>query len=620
MSPWRALAGAAGLVLILGACKAPRPEPGSEPVTPAAMPQAAAANDAGDALPPGVLASARGAHGEIRVEESGGTRRLTIDEAVLATVPIGNDAAPAGPDPLVTLVHALRPDAKSALVIGLGSGKTVDDLGAAGLQVTAIELEPKVIEYARTYFGFRGAATVADGMRFLRRDEGTYDLVLMDAFLGMQAPYDLTRRRALKMMRAHTRSGGLTVVRGLGEPRDFLWDGIVKGLRSGAGQSFVALLGSGVGTEVQTLYAVAGDQPLSYAATSGLAMWPVRTADEGPEWAEPALVAGGATRTVRLVGYVTRLREDGELALDLPHWEKGALRYVLHGDAAAELAARLGHTKSLPTDGTIASDGNAGGTLRDVLGGGGVERSDVRFSPLAAEIEGTVRLRAVVDPDAAPRGPQVGAGAAEDDARLLPYGGALYDLEVTRVVWTLGRDTWRAARKKAAPHLRKAVRLIGKAELGLAAAELRQYLPLIEPALRPFMPPQAEVKQLADAVDSEALELPGSLTEVELAAACDRIATAAETHPLDAADARALRDALRRCSLDHYQRAASDPKTPDAILAAKRLLAIYSAPGPGADADVYEAKRQALEKKYRVLHPLLNPPERGDDPTDDPPE
>ncbi len=604
MSPWRALAGAAGLALAVTACKAPRPDTGSEPVSPAALPRAAADTDAGAPLPPGVLASARGEHGEIRVEEGNGVRRLTIDEEVVATVPIGSGAAPPAPDPLAAMIHALRPGARSALVIGLGGGKMVDDLATAGLDVTAIEMEPKVVEFARTYFGFRGKATVEDGMRFLRHDTGTYDVVVLDAFLGMQAPYDLTRRRALAMMRAHTADGGLTVVRGLGEPRDFLWAGIVRDLRGGD-DTHVDLLGSGVGSEVQMLYAVASGQPLSYDATSGLTLAPVRTDDGGPAWAEPALVADGESRSVRLVGYVTRLREDGELALDLPHWQTGALRYLLHGDAAASLAARIAGVKRFPTD------GDAGGTLHDVLGGGGEKSSDVRFSPLAAELEGVVKLRAVVDASS----PQ-----ANGDARLLPQGGALYDLEVTRVVWTLDRKTWRAARKKAAPHLRKAVRLIGKAELGLAAAELRAYLPQIEPSLRPFMPPYAEVEQLAGAIDQEALELPGELTEVELAAACDRVATGAEKHPLAAADAQTLRDALRSCSLDHYRRAARDPKAPGAILAAKRLLAIYSSPGPGADADAYQHARETLEKKYRVLHPLPDPPERSDEPTDDPPE
>jgi len=69
-----------------------------------------------------VLASARGEHGEIRVEESAGMRRLTIDEAVVTEVPTGNGAAPPAPDPLAGLVHALRPGARSALVIGLGGG------------------------------------------------------------------------------------------------------------------------------------------------------------------------------------------------------------------------------------------------------------------------------------------------------------------------------------------------------------------------------------------------------------------------------------------------------------------------------------------------------------------
>ncbi|HUH01456.1 MAG TPA: methyltransferase domain-containing protein [Kofleriaceae bacterium] len=589
----------------MGACSSSQQEPRTE-VRPAPAP----AFDADPSLPVGVLASSRGTFGEVRVEETGGQRRLVIDGIVQGAQPIGEGAERQGPDALVALIRTARPSARTVLCIGLGTGKTATDLTRAGLQVTTVEIEPAVIEYARRFFDFDGTVIQADGMQHLRTSTERYDVVLMDAFIGMDPPNDLVSSRGVRAMRERTAPRGLIIIRGLGEPRDFLYARIRADLRNGRSPWFVDFLGSGVGAEVQNLYLVASEAAINFVNVAGLPMWPVRGDDDGPAWAEPAAV--GDQRQIRIVGYVVRLRESGALALDLPHWEMGSVRYLLAGAPAAELAALLhtagGVAPSFPTAGDIASDGDSSHTLREVLGGGGSKRSDVRFSPLIAIVEGTASLRSVVHPDAAAGVPAEIRGDAPTDP-LLPYGGALYDLQVHRIAWTLDRARWSAVSKRGAPHVRAATAAIAAGKLAAAAASLGAYLEVVTPAVEPFMPPRADMTRVVDALQTVAADLGAQRGPFAVAVACDRATVTLDERPLDAAAAVRMRAALQDCALASYEREAANHRNPNAISAAKRLfylwdqLALTSAQQARAD-----RKRADLDRKYRGPNPSPEPP------------
>lgn len=589
----------------MGACSSSQQEPRTE-----GRPAPAAAFDADPALPVGVLASSRGNFGEVRVEEGDGQRRLVIDGMVQGVRPIGEGAERQGPDALVSLIRTARPTARTVLCIGLGTGKTATDLSRAGLEVTTVEIEPAVIEYARRFFDFEGTVIQADGMQHLRKSTKHYDVVLMDAFIGMDPPNDLVSSRGIRAMRERTAPRGLTIIRGLGEPRDFLFARIRNDLRDGRGPGFVEFFGSGVGAEVQNLYLVASDAAINFVNVAGLPMWPVHGDADGPAWAEPTAV--GEQREIRVVGYVVRLRESGALALDLPHWEMGAVRYLLAGTPVVELAAMLQHaagaSPSFPTAGDIQSDGDASHTLREVLGGGGAKRSDVRFSPLIVIVEGTASLRSVVDPDAASAVPPSVRGDAPADP-LLPYGGALYDLQVHRVNWTLDRTRWSAVSKRGAAHVTAARAAIAAGKLAAAAASLRAYLEVIATVVEPFMPPRADMARVVDALQTAADALGVQRGPFAVAVACDRATVALDERPLDASAAVRMRTALQECALVSYEREAANHRNPHAIPAAKRLfylwehLTLTSAQQARAD-----RKRADLERKYRGPNPSPEPP------------
>jgi len=565
----------------------------------------------------GVLARARGRGGvELRVEQRGDRRLLFIGDTLHAAVPWrAGRPDPAAVDPVVELARALRPAARTALVIGLGSGKTAGDLARAGFQVTAVEIDPAVIELARTHFGYRGAAVAQDGLAYLRDEERAFDLVLMDAFAGLEPPPELVTAAAIELLRRRTAAGGLTALRMHGAPGDRIVGDVRARLRrTRAGHYFDLLLGSGVGGERQNLYLVASDAPLSAAGAAGLPLWPVpagELASAAPGAGAPDRAAAGRELTV--VGYVHRLA-GGALALDLPHQEMGAVRYLLAGDRAARLAGALPDGARFPTRGDIASDGDTSGTLAPLLGGGGVKRSDVRFSPLVAALSGRAHLVALIHPDAASRVPHEVRGDGPTDERL-PWGGALYELAVAEVHWTLDRAGWRALEPTLAPRAAAAAAAARTGDLAGGAERLGEYLAALSAALgahAQLVPAHRAARLWREALAAEAERARGKGgTPFAVAAACDRVhqrvRPAAGLGP-----AEPLADGLYRCAVDHYERALREQTGAYAYDAAARLLTLLDPERAGvtmsrAEARRAERRRRALQKTSRAI-PMPFPP------------
>src|SRR6185503_15162658 len=504
---------AAGALVLLATCSQP-PRDGEDDRRPATRVIGAPVQD-------GVLARATARDSSpIRVEQKDGRRLLYIGDTVHAAVPwTANGPDTAVVDPVVDLVRAMRPDARTALVIGLGSGKTAGDLARAGLEVTAVEIEPAVIDLAAKYFGFQGKAIAGDGLAWMTDSSATFDLLLMDAFVGSDPPATLITPDAIRLMRTRTAAGGVTALRLLGSPADPKVVRILENLRrTRDGVFFDQVFGSGIGGEVQNLYLLASDAPLSCTATAGLPLWPVVVDPDAL-----ASVAGdAATRTITVAGYVHRL-PDGALALDLTHQEMGAVRYLLSGKAAAPLAAALPAGSRFPTEGDIGSDGDTSATLKPLFGGGGVKRSDMRFSPLVAAVTGTARLLAVVHPDAASRVPEAERRGAPTDDRL-PWGGALYQLEVAELHWTLDQGGWRALSPRLAGEIATAAAAVKRGVLDDAAAAVARYTAALEQGLGPhaeLVPACRAARRWRDDFAAEAKRAKARGHAFALAAACD---------------------------------------------------------------------------------------------------
>jgi spermidine synthase len=81
-------------------------------------------------------------------------------------------------------------------------------------------LDSAVVQMARRHFGFDGNATVADGRRYLQQSRAKWDLILVDAFLGGNRPWQLFTREAFALYRSHLRQGGAVVLNLIGSHLD----------------------------------------------------------------------------------------------------------------------------------------------------------------------------------------------------------------------------------------------------------------------------------------------------------------------------------------------------------------------------------------------------------------
>jgi hypothetical protein len=431
----------------------------TEPVSTVAPQQPTAVADAGAAaskLPPGVLAEGVGLAGLVRVEERDGLRLLTIGGVVQGARRVAE--ASAAVDPIVELLARVRPEAKSALLVGLGTGNTARAMLEKWPALEVMEREPLVIAYAREFFGYTGPADEYDALRGLVNDaRAPQEVVVLDASLDGGPESELVAaaigagkklgESAVLALRvsASPEHPSLAALR-LALPRHQLW------------------FQSGVGSEKQTIYLLAAKRPMNLAPAPELGLWPMDL--ESARWSDIG-ASTRDTRTIDVTGYLVRL--EGQLYLDVPHYEMGARRYVLRGDRTDELERALGKASEFPTSGDIGSDGDTKRTLAAMLGGGGAKRNEVRFSPVSVRLRGEAKLLAVVDPDAAPKVPAELRGSQPTDPHL-PYGGVLYELVVRESDAPLHFEEW----SKLSPSLRaKQDSAVAQAKKGEAARAIQ---------------------------------------------------------------------------------------------------------------------------------------------------
>jgi spermidine synthase len=156
--------------------------------------------------------------GELEVQANEVATVLTIDGLQQTAVPkrlAPGDAL--GYGYLLELATAMKPDIKSAMVIGLGGGLAPRVLVMHGIRCATVEIDPQVIEIARREFAFTGDVTVGDGRAVLARTSERYDLIFLDACTADRLPWHLFTLEAMRLVRDRLAPTGMLTIQFIGD-------------------------------------------------------------------------------------------------------------------------------------------------------------------------------------------------------------------------------------------------------------------------------------------------------------------------------------------------------------------------------------------------------------------
>ncbi|MBI2400254.1 MAG: fused MFS/spermidine synthase [Deltaproteobacteria bacterium] len=113
------------------------------------------------------------------------------------------------------LARTYNPDAKEALVIGLGSGIIPARFGLYGIKTDVVEINPGVVEAAKKYFSFdadKNPTYIEDGRNFLKSPAGPYDIIFLDAFSGDTPPSHLVSVESFELAKSRLSAGGVLII------------------------------------------------------------------------------------------------------------------------------------------------------------------------------------------------------------------------------------------------------------------------------------------------------------------------------------------------------------------------------------------------------------------------
>jgi spermidine synthase len=116
-----------------------------------------------------------------------------------------------------SLSFAFRPDAKRALIIGLGGGSIPKKLQKEfpALEMDVVEIDPEVIQIAKTHFNVRESKTLKlhaqDGRLFLQKTPYQYDIIFLDAYYTDAMPFHLTTKEFFELAQRKLTANGIIV-------------------------------------------------------------------------------------------------------------------------------------------------------------------------------------------------------------------------------------------------------------------------------------------------------------------------------------------------------------------------------------------------------------------------
>jgi spermidine synthase len=100
----------------------------------------------------------------------------------------------------------------SMLLIGIGGGSLVKQYAKDDWKVDAVDIDPKVIKFARTYFSLfpsEGNVVEMDGRKYLSSTTNYYDVILLDAFGSSEIPFHLVTKEVFSLIASRLNNDGI---------------------------------------------------------------------------------------------------------------------------------------------------------------------------------------------------------------------------------------------------------------------------------------------------------------------------------------------------------------------------------------------------------------------------
>lgn len=170
-------------------------------------------------------------------EYGGGPRRMILNNRIAQTA-----VDPTTGVSLWDYTHylsslaGLQPVGSRVLLLGLAGGSVADELASQGLQVDAVDIDPRLPVIARTHFHLDPTVKVIvdDARHYLNTCAKTYDLIVYDLFAGEGQPSHVFSQEAFARAQGLLSPSGMLLINGHG-----FWDG-AEGLGA---RSLAATLG-----------------------------------------------------------------------------------------------------------------------------------------------------------------------------------------------------------------------------------------------------------------------------------------------------------------------------------------------------------------------------------------
>lgn len=167
-----------------------------------------------------VRSEAESLYGWVRVvdDERRGLRLMLSDASVISAVDVKLDRSVLNYQQVLGALPMFRPEAKQALLIGLGGGHVARDLKSKGLATDTIEIDPAVADAAQKFFHFEptGRFLVGDARYEIKHLTTRYDLIIHDCFTGGTEPTHLLTREMLSELQRLLNEGGLLALNYVG--------------------------------------------------------------------------------------------------------------------------------------------------------------------------------------------------------------------------------------------------------------------------------------------------------------------------------------------------------------------------------------------------------------------